>query len=232
MDPKCIRLRLSMTPERRDPARQVTLQSDRAERELGAPSASWPGGPARRGGMLLTSAATGCGRFMRAMLPSIYFVHLRHDFLVPAAPVAQICNLLYRRLVVGRAPCGAARSERSDAPQIANLRYSRVQLCVTLVAAPPPWEISSQRRVHIWPLRGRGRRDACPTLMPRRLTGTWRGTQGEQAHGAGIKITWPILSLFQFTPSLACSICFWVTLIPCLRSAARIPASVSLSRIV
>ncbi len=58
------------------------------------------------------------------------------------------------------------------------------------------------------------------------------GHQAVEAHGAGIKITWPTLSRFQFTPSLASSICFWVTLIPCLRSAMRMPASVSFSRIV
>jgi hypothetical protein len=54
---------------------------------------------------------------------------------IEAANVAQIFNLLYRRLGVGRAPEVAERSETSNAPQIANLRYSRVQLCATWVAA-------------------------------------------------------------------------------------------------
>src|SRR5206468_3537687 len=51
-------LSLSMTPERRAPARQATLQWDRAERELGAPAASWPRSPVCRRGILLTSAPT------------------------------------------------------------------------------------------------------------------------------------------------------------------------------
>jgi len=54
-------IRLSMTPERRAPARQVTLQLDLAERELGAPAASWPRGPACRRRFVLTSAAMNRG---------------------------------------------------------------------------------------------------------------------------------------------------------------------------
>jgi hypothetical protein len=52
-----------------------------------------------------------------------------------AANVAQIFKLLYRRLGAGWARDVAARSETSNAPQITNLRYSRVQLCATWVAA-------------------------------------------------------------------------------------------------
>jgi hypothetical protein len=46
-------------------------------------------------------------------------------------PVAQIFNLLYRRvaLCIGEALRGDARACRGW--QIANLRYSRVQLCAT-----------------------------------------------------------------------------------------------------
>jgi len=45
--------------------------------------------------------------------------------------VAQIFNLLYRRIAFGRTPGNTTVSELSNAPQIANLRYSRVQLCAT-----------------------------------------------------------------------------------------------------
>src|SRR5436309_15063160 len=58
-------LRLAMTPERRALARPVTLQQDRAERELGAPAASWPRGPVCRLGLLLTSAATSSGSWKK-----------------------------------------------------------------------------------------------------------------------------------------------------------------------
>ena len=78
----------------------------------------------------------------RAGLGSIHFVQLRHEFQAPPGPVAQIFNLLYRRLVVGRAREVVARAETSNAPQIANLRYSRVQLCATLVAGLPHSGIS------------------------------------------------------------------------------------------
>jgi hypothetical protein len=48
-----------------------------------------------------------------------------------AAPAAQTDNLLYRRITFGRASATVSASVFSNGPQIANLRYSRVQLCAT-----------------------------------------------------------------------------------------------------
>src|SRR6266568_3704747 len=45
--------------------------------------------------------------------------------------VAQICNLLYRRFVIGRASHHPSRRVLTDAPQNAILRYSRLQICAT-----------------------------------------------------------------------------------------------------
>ena len=50
--------------------------------------------------------------------------------------VAQICNLLYRRIAFGQALV------RPEAQQITNLRYGRIQFCATLVAAPPRCAVS------------------------------------------------------------------------------------------
>ena len=56
--------------------------------------------------------------------------------------VAQICNLLYRRIVF----CGGlervSRRVTPNGPPIANRRYSRVQLCATWVAAAPRCAVS------------------------------------------------------------------------------------------
>ena len=49
--------------------------------------------------------------------------------------VAQICNLPYRRVALGRQTWGNRRWNRFGRPQIGNLRYSRVQLCATAVTA-------------------------------------------------------------------------------------------------
>ena len=48
-----------------------------------------------------------------------------------ARRVAQIFNLLYRRIVFGKSPDNSSVSDFSHAPQIANLRYSRIQFCAT-----------------------------------------------------------------------------------------------------
>ena len=50
-----------------------------------------------------------------------------------AQDVAQIFNLLYRRVALGRTLNVSKRVELSDVLRIANPRYSRVQLCVTAV---------------------------------------------------------------------------------------------------
>jgi hypothetical protein len=47
------------------------------------------------------------------------------------ALVAQICNLLYRRFAIGRAPNLGWRGESVRAQQNAILRYSRFQICAT-----------------------------------------------------------------------------------------------------
>jgi hypothetical protein len=48
-----------------------------------------------------------------------------------AKNVAQIFNLLYRRVALGKPRPTQKTWDRHDAPQITNLRYSRVQLCAT-----------------------------------------------------------------------------------------------------
>ncbi|MEO8426364.1 MAG: hypothetical protein ABI651_04545 [Verrucomicrobiota bacterium] len=51
--------------------------------------------------------------------------------------VAQIFNLLYRRVALGKAFAGSWVLEASNALQITNLRDSRVQLCATTPRASP-----------------------------------------------------------------------------------------------
>ena len=46
--------------------------------------------------------------------------------------VAQICNLPYRRFVIGGASENSSALVLADAPQNAILRYSRLQICATL----------------------------------------------------------------------------------------------------
>src|ERR1041385_2818439 len=46
--------------------------------------------------------------------------------------VARICNLLYRRFVIGKASAISSVHERSGGPQNAILRYGRLQICATL----------------------------------------------------------------------------------------------------
>jgi hypothetical protein len=48
--------------------------------------------------------------------------------------VAQICNLLYRRFLIGRASESSCALAVADVPQNAILRYSRLQICATLLA--------------------------------------------------------------------------------------------------
>jgi phosphoserine phosphatase len=48
-----------------------------------------------------------------------------------ATEVAQIFNLLYRRIAFGRVLDRSDALALSEAPQITNLRYGRVQLCAT-----------------------------------------------------------------------------------------------------
>ena len=54
---------------------------------------------------------------------------------VNANEVAQISNLLYRRIAFGRASVFSKVLCASRGPQIENLRYSRLQICATTVAA-------------------------------------------------------------------------------------------------
>ncbi len=49
-------------------------------------------------------------------------------------PVAQICNLPYRRFAIGRRPTTfglAGAVHRSDGWQVENLRYGRLKICAT-----------------------------------------------------------------------------------------------------
>jgi hypothetical protein len=46
--------------------------------------------------------------------------------------VAQIFNLLYRRIAFGKTPGNMTAAELLHAPQIANLRYGRMQFCATV----------------------------------------------------------------------------------------------------
>lgn len=57
-------------------------------------------------------------------------------------PVAQIFNLLYLRLAAGWRGDESTTALRSSPPQVANLRYSRVQLCATsasVIVRPHPF---------------------------------------------------------------------------------------------
>ena len=45
--------------------------------------------------------------------------------------VAQIFNLPYRRFVIGRAPIAPKTGDFANDPQVANMRYSRLQICAT-----------------------------------------------------------------------------------------------------
>jgi hypothetical protein len=51
--------------------------------------------------------------------------------LIRVHDVAQIFNLLYRRVALGRASKYAERFRQSAAPQIKNLRYGRLKICAT-----------------------------------------------------------------------------------------------------
>ena len=50
--------------------------------------------------------------------------------------VAQICNLPYRRFLIGRASEISSALSFTDVPQNAILRYSRLQICATLSTCP------------------------------------------------------------------------------------------------
>ena len=65
-----------------------------------------------------------------------------HPFTSPVTPgtsdnVAQICNLLYRRVALGRAPEARGRFEHPTGEQNAILRYGRLQICATLPLTVP-----------------------------------------------------------------------------------------------
>ena len=62
--------------------------------------------------------------------------------------VAQICNLPYRRFVIGKASGTSSAVPLADMPQNAILRYSRLQICATLntYAASPRLNLRRARR--------------------------------------------------------------------------------------
>jgi hypothetical protein len=53
-------------------------------------------------------------------------------FIAQRRLVAQICNLPYRRFIIGRASESSSALALADLPQNAILRYSRLQICATL----------------------------------------------------------------------------------------------------
>ena len=53
-------------------------------------------------------------------------------FCAQSGLVAQICNLPYRRFVIGRASESSTALAIAGVPQNAILRYSRLQICATL----------------------------------------------------------------------------------------------------
>ena len=55
----------------------------------------------------------------------------RNEAAAAKSLVAQIFNLLYRRVALGRASDNPIRVCNSKAPQIENLRYGRMQFCAT-----------------------------------------------------------------------------------------------------
>jgi hypothetical protein len=57
---------------------------------------------------------------------------LFHDVSGQHLLVAQICNLPFRRFVIGKGPESSSALKLSRVPQNAILRYSRLQICATL----------------------------------------------------------------------------------------------------
>jgi len=96
--------------------------------------------PQRRGGILhhrhANPSAWDAGRATEGLEPPTgWSLFCESIFRAPSAGfVAQICNLPYRRLAVGRPSDSSRASAVPDDRQSATLRYSRVQLCATLGA--------------------------------------------------------------------------------------------------
>jgi len=91
--------------------------------------------------------------------------------------VAQILNLLYRRIVFGQASC------RREAQRITSPRYSRMQFCATLVAALPRWELSASRHASPKPTAERFSWDAGARPPPSQPTGVPTGVPTGSAYG-------------------------------------------------
>ena len=68
--------------------------------------------------------------------------------------VAQISNLLYRRVALGRPPAGSNALKRVTAAQNAILRYSRLEICATALTCPVS-RVPSSRIFHFCELRSR-----------------------------------------------------------------------------
>src|ERR1035437_8670969 len=79
-------------------------------------------------------------------------------------PVAQVSNLLYRRFPIGRALSSLGVRELPDAPQVGNLRYSRLEICAT----------SKKSVLRIARCRPAGRRLATPGAAPTPILGRFR----------------------------------------------------------
>jgi hypothetical protein len=82
-------------------------------------------------------------------------------------PVAQICNLLYLRFVIGSALDGCGRVGLPGALQNAILRYSRLQICATIPGQPHTG--STHMLVHLWngPLSSPAGAPGAPVCSPR-----------------------------------------------------------------
>jgi len=59
------------------------------------------------------------------------------SFSAQSGLVAQICNLPYRRFVIGITSESSTALALADVPQNAILRYSRLQICATLKTYKP-----------------------------------------------------------------------------------------------
>ena len=105
-------------------------QSRRLEIMNGSKSCGPPGGPeapsANRRRPRLRASCSPSPR------PFSWYV-----FSVQRRLVAQICNLPYRRFIIGTASGNSSALALADVPQNAILRYSRLQICATLTTYSP-----------------------------------------------------------------------------------------------
>src|SRR5262249_17294626 len=95
----------------------------------------------RRRNFMVSASCTGSSRKRRSMAAMLPFFlgstrAVADMFSEQLRFVAQICNLLYRRFVIGRASDSPSALALADAPQNPILRYSRLQICATPDTCP------------------------------------------------------------------------------------------------